>query len=418
MYEKAVKENIKVYEEYLVLSIVKSGTACAGIIALNIRSGEILSLSAEAVIMATGGYGRIYSKSTNAIINTGSGMAAAYRAGVPLKDLEFVQFHPPSLYGTNILMTEGARGEGGYLYNNKGERFVKELAPRDIVARSIQTEINEGRGFDNAYVLLDLRHLGKKKIIERLPGIRDICIHFAGLDPVKTPIPIQPGQHYSMGGIDANANGATLLPGLFAAGEAACVSVHGGNRLGGNSLLETIVFGKRSGHFAAEYVKQTKPAETAALLGAELERVKAHVARLVDSTGRENPVKVRNELKEIMTDNAGIFREQKKLAAGLNKVRELKERYRKIYLLNKGKKFNLDLVRNLELEGKLELAEVIVLGALNRQESRGSHFRTDYPSRDDGNWLKHTLAGYTESGPKMDYRAVTITRFKPEARTY
>ncbi|MBI5399029.1 FAD-dependent oxidoreductase [Candidatus Saganbacteria bacterium] len=426
MYEKSVKEEIKVYEEYLLLSIVKHDNACVGIVALNINNGEIIAMSADAVIIASGGYGRIYGNSTNALINTGSGMAAAYlSAGVPLKDLEFVQFHPTSLYGTNILITEGARGEGGYLFNNRHERFMKnyaakamELAPRDIVARSIQTEINEGRCYNNAYVLLDLRHLGRKKIMERLPGIRDICLHFAGLDPINKPIPIQPGQHYSMGGIDTNANGETSLAGLFAAGEAACVSVHGGNRLGGNSLLDTIVFGKLSGHFASGYVKAKKKNAADQALQAELAKVKAKVSRLENSAGKENPAKVRSELKTTMMEEAGVFRTKAKLEAGLAKIKELKERYKQIHLLSKIKKYNLDLVRNLELEGKLALAEVIVLGALKREESRGSHFRTDYPTRNDEHWLKHTLAHHTESGPRLDYKAVTITRFRPQARTY
>src|SRR3989338_3480962 len=419
MYERSVKEEIKVYEEYLLLSIVKNDSACVGLIALNIKNGKIAAMSADTVIMATGGYGRIYGNSTNAIINTGSGMAAVYMtAGVPLKDLEFVQFHPTTLYGTNILMTEGARGEGGYLYNNKGERFVKELAPRDIVARSIQTEINEGRGFENAYVHLDLRHLGRQKIIERLPGIRDICLHFLGLDPIDKPIPIQPGQHYSMGGVDTDPNGSTPLPGLYAAGECACVSVHGGNRLGGTSLLDTIVFGKRSGHFASDYVKSKKNSDTSSVLQAELEKVKAKVAKLENSTGKETAADIRNELKANMAEEAGVFRNKEKLTKGLAKVRKLKARYKQIHLMHKGKKFNLDLVRNLELEGKLELAVVIVLGALNREESRGSHFRTDFPGRNDEQWLKHTMASYTPDGPKLDYKPVTITKFKPQARTY
>src|SRR3989338_3149223 len=419
MYERSVKEEIKVYEEYLLLSIVKNDSACVGLIALNIKNGKIAAMSAGTVIMATGGYGRIYGNSTNAIINTGSGMAAVYMtAGVPLKDLEFVQFHPTSLYGTNILITEGARGEGGYLYNCKGERFVKELAPRDIVARSIQTEINEGRGYDNAYVLLDLRHLGKKKIIERLPGIRDICIHFAGIDPIDAPIPIQPGQHYSMGGIDTDAKGATSRPGLYAAGECACVSVHGGNRLCGNSLLDTIVFGKLSGRFASEYVKTKKKSGQGQALSLHLQEIKSKIHRLENSTGKEKPTDVRNQLKETLTENAGIFREKSKLQKGLAKVKELKERYKNIHIQNKNKKFNLDLVRNLELEGKLELAEVIVAGALNREESRGSHFRTDFPERNDEKWLKHTIASFVNGTVKIGYKPVTITQFKPQARTY
>jgi len=424
MYEKSVKEYIKVYEEYLLLSIINKSDSCAGIIVLNIKTGDLEEIAADAVIMATGGYGRIYGNSTNAIINTGSGMAAAYlTAGVPLKDMEFVQFHPTTLYGTNILMTEGARGEGGYLFNKAAERFMKnytpktmELAPRDIVARSIQTEINEGRGFENSYVHLDLRHLGKKKILERLPGIRDICLHFAGLDPIKKQIPIQPGQHYSMGGIDCNSKGETILPGLYAAGECACVSVHGANRLGGNSLLETIVFGKITGHFASAYVKQKS--KTDANMESDLKKTTDKISKLESSTGKENPAEIRRELKTIMMDHAGIFREKEKLSDGLAKVKKLKERYKNISIMNKAKKYNLDLVRNLELEGKLELGEIILKGALQREESRGSHYRTDFKERDDKNWLKHTLAFNGGDGPQLKYKDVTITKFKPGARTY
>jgi succinate dehydrogenase / fumarate reductase flavoprotein subunit len=443
MYEKSVRENIKVYEEYLLLSLVKNERACVGLIALNIKTGEILAFEADAVILATGGYGRIYGNSTNAIINTGSGMAAAYlTAGVPLKDLEFVQFHPTSLFGTNILMTEGARGEGGYLVNKNGERFMKnytpsvmELAPRDIVARSIQTEINEGRGYsaggarlpdgqgsasggENAYVYLDLRHLGKKKIMERLPGIRDICIYFAGIDPIKKPIPIQPGQHYSMGGIDTNANGETILPGLYAAGECACVSVHGANRLGGNSLLDTIVFGKLSGRAASNYVQTKAKKEAGGAISSALQKVKDKIRLLEESNGTENPAAIRAELKVTMMENAGVFRERAKLQKGQDSVKQLKERYGRIHPLNKNKKFNLDLVRNIELEGKLILAQIILEGALKREESRGSHFRTDFPTRNDAAWLKHTLAYPEADGPRLEYKPVTITRFEPQERKY
>lgn len=426
MYERSVHDGIKVYEEYLLLSVVKSDNSVCGIITLNIKTGEIESFSADSVIIATGGYGRIYGNSTNAIINTGSGMAFPYMtAGVPLKDLEFVQFHPTTLYGTNILMTEGARGEGGYLRNKNGDRFMKnytpnvmELAPRDIVARSIQTEINEGRGFDNAYVHLDLTHLGREKIMERLPGIQDICIHFAGLDPVEKPIPIQPGQHYSMGGIACNKDCETEVAGLYASGESACVSVHGGNRLGGNSLLDTIVFGKRAGHYAAIYLKSKPKKDSSAAIEAELKRIKTKVNALENSTGKENPSQIRSELKGMMVTNAGVFRDKAKLEAGVVKIKELKERYKTIHLQSKTKKFNLDLLRNLELEGKLVLAEVILKGALMREESRGSHFRTDFPTRDDAKFLKHTIAYHTEDGPRMEYKDVTITKFKPEARKY
>ncbi|MEK7375813.1 MAG: FAD-binding protein, partial [Candidatus Margulisiibacteriota bacterium] len=309
--------------------------------------------------------------------------------------------------------------------NNKGERFMKnyapskmELAPRDIVSRSIRTEIDEGRGFENEYVHLDLRHLGAKKIMERLPGIRDICIHFAGLDPIKKPIPIQPGQHYSMGGIDCNYNGETKLPGLYAAGECACVSVHGANRLGGNSLLETIVFGKRAGHFGSIYVKGNNNKKNSSAIASAEKKIKTNISALENSTGSELPAAIRNELKDTMIKNAGIFRHKDKLEKGLLKVRQLKERYKKIHLLGKTKRFNMDLVRTIELESKLELSEAIVNGALKREESRGSHFRTDFPKRNDEKFLKHTLAYFTGEGPRMEESAVNVNRFKPEERVY
>lgn len=425
MFEKCINEQIKFYEEYLVLSLIVENGICCGITTLNIRTGEVDAFLAMSVIFATGGYGRIYSASTNAIINTGSGMDAAYTAGIPLKDLEFVQFHPTSLYGTNILITEGARGEGGYLFNNKGERFMKkyapnkiELAPRDIVSRSIQIEISEGKGFDGAYVHLDLRHLGKQKILERLPGIRDICMHFAGLDPINKLIPIQPAQHYSMGGIDTNANGETKVTGFYAAGECACVSVHGANRLGGNSLLETIVFGKRAGHFSSLYVKEKGQKIRDLLAEFEIKKSINKIKKLEESRGNKFSAKIKMRLKETMTAYAGIFRDKTKLEKGMTIVKGLKEEYKNIFLMNKIKRYNLDLVQALELEGMINLSEVIIEGAILRRESRGSHFRSDFPIRDDANWLKHTMAYNTETGPRIEYLDVNIKDYKPEARTY
>ena len=426
MYEQAVKRGVKVYNEWVVVSLVIEDGVCRGVIAMNLVTGRLEAFQAEAVIFATGGYGRVYGNSTNAVINTGSGMAAAYHAGVGLKDMEFVQFHPTTLFGTNILITEGARGEGAYLVNNKGRRFMEdyapslmELAPRDIVSRSITTEINEGRGFENAYVHLDLRHLGAQKIMERLPGIRDIAIDFAGVDPIEKPIPVQPGAHYSMGGIDCNADCATEVKGFFAAGECSCVSVHGANRLGGNSLLETIVFGKRAGDAALQYLQQVSARKKG---GKAMEdayaRAEFRIKRLIEGTGDEDLSAVREEMKSVMFEDVGIFRQESRMKYAVEKIKELQERYRRGGIKYKGKKFNLDLLWNLELEGMLDVAEVIAKGALARQESRGSHSRIGFTERDDANWLKHTVAHYTPAGPEFSFKEVSITQWQPQARAY
>ena len=426
MYEQAVKRGVKIYNEWVVVSLVVEDGVCRGVIAMHLVTGRLEAFHAEAVIFGTGGYGRTYGNSTNAVINTGSGMAAAYHAGVGLKDMEFVQFHPTTLFGTNILITEGARGEGGYLLNNKGRRFMEdyapnlmELAPRDIVSRSIQTEINEGRGFEDAYVHLDLRHLGAQKIMERLPGIREITIDFAGVDPIKKPIPVQPGAHYSMGGIDCDADGATEVKGFFAAGECACMSVHGANRLGGNSLLDTIVFGKRAGDAALQYL-ETAPARRLGGKAVEdaFSRAEFRIKRLIEGSGDEDLSAVREEMKSVMFEDVGIFRQESQMTSAIGKVKELQERYLRGGVKYKGKKFNLDLLWNLELEGMLDVAEVIAKGALARQESRGSHSRTDFTERDDANWLKHTIAHHTPDGPQFGHKEVAITKWQPEARKY
>jgi len=426
LYEQLVRRQVKVYAEYFVVALAAEGDTCRGLVALNILSGELETFEADAIIFTTGGAGRIYARSSNAIINTGSGMAVAYQAGVPLKDMEFIQFHPTSLLDSNILMTEGARGEGGYLVNNKGERFMEryaakamELAPRDIVSRSIQTEIDQGRGFEGGYVHLDLRHLGREKILERLPGIRDIAMNFAGVDPILQPIPIQPAQHYTMGGIDCNADAETLLKGLLTAGECACVSVHGANRLGGNSLLDTVVFGQRAGKKAAQYVQNKHPRAAAEkALNEALAKAEKKINALAEGQTSEPTFQLRSELGETMTNNVGIFRDKGPMTEAVQKIKDLKRRYQGCRLTYKGKKFNLDLVRTLELEGCLQVAEVIAQGALARQESRGSHTRWDFPQRDDVNWLKHTLAYFTADGPQLKYKPVVITRWQPEARKY
>ncbi|HSB06890.1 MAG TPA: FAD-dependent oxidoreductase [Thermodesulfobacteriota bacterium] len=425
LYEQAVGLRIPVYEEWYAASLVVGDRRCVGILGLHLFEGKIAPIAAKAVVLATGGYGRIYLRSTNAVINTGSGCYLAYCAGVPLEDLEFVQFHPTSLYGTNILITEAARGEGGYLFNAKAERFMEryapklmELGPRDIVARGIQTEINEGRGFEGEYVHLDLRHLGKEKITDRLPGIRQIAIDFAGVDPVLHPIPIQPAQHYSMGGIATNVDGETPLPGLFAAGECACVSVHGANRLGGNSLLETIVFGARAGRKAAQWVAKQREDSNRLAFRVHLKGFESHLDEILEQKGKERCFQVRDELKSTMMSRVGIFRNESDLLMEREKVSELKERIRRVEVKQKSLAFNNELIQYLDLEGMLHVAGVIAEGALARRESRGSHFRLDFPNRDDEHWLRHTLAYKIAEGPRLEYKGVTITKYPPKERTY
>ncbi|MGB7574574.1 MAG: FAD-dependent oxidoreductase [Thermodesulfobacteriota bacterium] len=425
LYEQVICLQIPVYEEWYVLSLVVEDGRCAGVLALDFFEGRIVLIQAKAVILTTGGYGRIYLRSTNAVINTGSGCFLAYQAGVPLEDMEFVQFHPTSLYGTNILITEGARGEGGYLINANGERFMEryaphlmELGPRDIVARGTQMEIDQGRGFEGGYVHLDLRHLGREKIMDRLPGIRQIAMDFAGVDPIAEPIPIQPAQHYSMGGIPTNADAETQLPGVLAAGECACVSVHGANRLGGNSLLETLVFGERAGRKAAEQAGKEKKIPDRTIFQERLRVFQLGLEEIFGREGEEPSFLIRDEMKTLMTSQVGIFRGESALLAAREKIQELKKRFLKTGLKQKSLAFNSEFVQYWELEGMLHLAEATVEGAFARKESRGSHFRVDYPNRDDEHWLCHTLAFKTTEGVKLDYKGVTITSYPPKERTY
>lgn len=427
LWERSVKLNVPLYEDRIMVDLVVEGDAVRGVICLNMKTGELEQFMAEAVIIASGGSGQIYGRSTNALISTGSAQSTCYRRGVPLKDMEFVQFHPTSLFGTNILMTEGARGEGGYIVNNLGERFMSkyaakamELAPRDIVSRSIQTEINEGRGINGQdFVHLDLRHLGREKILERLPGIRDLAINFVDVDPIEKPVPIQPGQHYTMGGIDTDINGATKFKGLYAAGECGCVSVHGANRLGGNSLLDTVVFGKKSGQVAAEYVLGKKAAkEGEGAMGKCLRETRDRIDGMLSRKGTENHSDIRAEMKETMIKKVGIFRDKPLMEEALANVRALKARFANITVQNKGKGYNLDLIRALELEGMLDVAEAIAVGALKREESRGAHSRLDFKERDDVKFLQHTIATYSPKGPVITYSSVKVTKYKPEARRY
>jgi succinate dehydrogenase / fumarate reductase flavoprotein subunit len=429
LVEQAYKHEVKIYVEQFVAKLIVHEGVCQGVVSYDMTRGGFQAFTAKAVVIATGGAGRTYVNTTNSIISTGGGMTMAFEAGVPLKDMEFVQFHPTGLYTTQILMTEGARGEGGYLLNDKGERFmqkyapsVAELAPRDITSRSIQTEINEGRGINGqGYVYLDLRHLGAEKILERLPGIRDLAIHFEGVDPIEAPIPVVPSQHYWMGGIDTDVNGATVMPGLYAAGECACVSVHGANRLGGNSLLETIVFGRRAGAEVVRYLADLKDAHpNARAAEAATQQMEQKIEKLAAKTGTEDAYALRAEMTVAMKEHFGVFRDEPTMKVGLEKVLSVKERVKNIGLRWTGSVFNVDMIRTVEFEGMVDLALCVALGAIQRKESRGAHFRTDFNTRDDKNWLHHTLAHYQAdaAAPRLDTKPVTLGTFELQERKY
>ncbi len=376
--------------------------------------------------MATGGYARIYEFTTFSHTATGDGMTMAYRAGVPLKDMEFIQFHPTGLVPSGILITGGARGEGGYLVNARGERFMKryapekmELAPRDIVARAETTEIQEGRGLEGpygSYIALDLRHLGEEKINERLPLIRDVAVKLSGVDPVKEPIPIRPAAHYSMGGIHANMRTETAVSGFYAAGECSCLNVHGANRLGTNSTTGCLVFGAVAGEEAAKYATSNGFREV------PREKVLAEERRIFDGIlggeGDEKVPAIRDEMRRVMSEKVWIYRKGDELESALKELRELKERFQNVRVEDKSRTFNTGLVAALQLDFTLDLAETTIAGALARTESRGAHSRPDYPKRDDENWLRHTLAYHTREGPKLEYIPVTITKWPPTKRAY
>lgn len=424
LYEQAVDRDISMYEEFFVTSLVKDHGRCIGVTALEIMSGKIHGIVTKAVLMATGGFGRIFSRSSNALINTGDGQALALAVGVPLKDMEFVQFHPTTLYGTNILMSEGARGEGGVLLNSEGKRFMKkyapnslDLAPRDVVARSIETEITEGRGFKEGYVQLDLTHLGSDRINEKLPGIKQIAIDFAGVNPINEPIPVQPGQHYSMGGIDVDIEGSTVLPGLYAAGECACISVHGANRLGGNSLLETVVFGRLVANKVIDDIQNFSEPDTK-IVKSSVNAVESKIIDILTENKKNNPFDVKNKMTELMFNKFGIFRNYDTMIEGLEDIKDLQEQFRESSFENTGRKMNQALVQYLEIGGMLKLAEVVAVGAIKRNESRGSHTRTDHPKRDDENFLKHTLVTSKDGKLHIEYKPVNLGKYKPKERVY
>ena len=429
LYEQCVHKSVQFFDEYFLIDLIKVDKQITGIVALNMGTGELVIFRSGYVVLATGGFGRIYKRSTNAIINTGDGVAAAFRVGIPMQDCEFVQFHPTTLYGTNILITEGARGEGGLLYNNNGERFMedvapkaKELAPRDIVARAIDTEVKEGRGYEDAYVHLDLTHLGADRIKERLPGIREISIQFAGVDPIEEPIPVQPGQHYSMGGIGTKYNGdfgETELLGLYAIGETACISVHGANRLGGNSLLETAVFGRYIGRLLLEkglpnlpIISDIEQAEKDAFNDIE------NLLKKWDSNSGKKPVEIRDAMGSILDSKVGVFRTEEELKEAYEQLCELQKEFENVYFPTKDKRFNFGLVRTFELRNMLDIAKVTAYAALWRKESRGAHSRIDFPDRNDEEFLVHSMITRTEEGLELETKPVKLGIFEVVERVY
>jgi succinate dehydrogenase / fumarate reductase flavoprotein subunit len=431
LWEKCLQQGVVFHDEFQMMSLIVKDGQCCGLIAYELATGKLHTFHSKAVLLATGGAGKIYKTTSNAFASTGDGLAIAYYAGAFLEDMEFVQFHPTGIYKLGILISEAARGEGGVLRNKDGERFmeryapvIKDLAPRDMVSRCMLEEIRNGKGIEGKdYLHLDLVLLGKEVLETKLSEITGFARTYAGVDPVQEPIPVHPTCHYMMGGVATSADGNVIIdnegtpfPGLYAAGECACVSVHGSNRLGCNSLLDLLVFGRRAGkkiNMAISTIKWAKLRPNAEKETAD------RIDALMENEGKERSSHIRSELQEVMMDKVSVFRNGRELQEALGKVRELRRRYGHIFLQDKGNCFNRDLLDVLELGYMLDVAEVITLGALKRKESRGAHYREDYPDRDDEKWLVHTLCRFSESdGPQISYKPVTITRFQPKERTY
>jgi succinate dehydrogenase / fumarate reductase flavoprotein subunit len=451
LYQQCLKNEVKFYDEFQVLDLLLTDGKVAGAVAVELATGELHTFHAKTVIIATGGHGRVWEITSNAYAYTGDGTAIVFRRGIPLEDMEFFQFHPTGIYKLGILITEGVRGEGGVLTNGKGERFmtkyaptVKDLASRDVISRAIYLEIREGRGVNGSnYLYLDVRpevvnkyaaedgrtnpdgspyKVTGEQILSKLPDIVDFCRVYLGVDPVTQPMPIQPTAHYTMGGIPTNKYGEVVIdeknsvfPGLYAAGEVACVSVHGANRLGTNSLLDLVVFGKHAGLRAAEFARGADyvplPADPTAFAREQFEGLR-------NGSGKENVFDIGNEMKKVMFDDVGVFRTEEGMKNALAKVAELKERFKQVRVADTGKIFNTELLNAWEMNNLLDMAEVTTASALNRKESRGGHAREDYPERDDKKWLKHTLIWQKDGKFKIGYKPVVITRFEPKKRVY
>ncbi len=451
LYQQCLKNRVNFFDEFHVVDLILSNGAAAGVVALQLSTGELHTFHAKSVIFATGGHGRIWEITSNAYAYTGDGVAITLRRGIPAQDMEFFQFHPTGIYKLGILITEGVRGEGGVLINNDGERFmpryapnVKDLASRDVISRAMYLEMREGRGINNQrYLLLDVRpetvnkyaaldgrksldgspyRVTAEEILGKLPDIIDFCRTYLGVDPIAQPMPVQPTAHYAMGGIPTNKYGEvvidednTVLPGLYAAGEAACVSVHGANRLGTNSLLDLIVFGKYAGLRAAEYASQ---ATFQPLPADATDFIRTQFDALLNNIGSEKATDLANEMKSIMMDHVSVFRTESGMQEALEKVRQLQERFKQVRVGDRGKIFNTDLLNTWELGNLLDLAEVTTVSALARQESRGAHARDDFPKRDDASWMKHTLAWLGEGGVELRYKPVVKTQYEPKERVY
>ena len=474
MYEQVVKRGITVYDEWHVMDLVvtdepnPADRTCHGVVAYDIQRGEVSGFEArQGVILATGGMGQVFDHTTNAVANTGDGVAMAYRAGVPMEDMEFIQFHPTTLPSTGVLISEGVRGEGGILYNSEGERFMfehgyanndGELASRDVVSRAELTEVNEGRGIEDEYVHLDMRHLGEERILDRLENILHLAEDFEGADGLTEPMPVKPGQHYAMGGIETNEHGETVVDGLYAAGECACASVHGANRLGGNALPELIVFGKRAGYHAAgkemgeaeiptgktgewepaDYEFEISVGEVGgrgpaaadggavatdaeALLRTAVERARDRVETLLSRTGR-NHAEIRSTVQETMTANVNVFREEDRLEETLSDLREAREAYQEVAVSDPSRTFNTDLIHTMETRNILDIAEALTMGALARREFRGAHWRKEHQERKDESWLKHTLVSWNGGEPELWYKPAILEgeskTYEPKVRSY
>jgi len=429
LYGEALRRGTKEYPEFQLVDLITDNGRVTGLVAYELATGELHIFHSKAIVLATGGFGKVYQVTSNCHANTGEGVYQAYQAGIPLEDMEFVQFHPTGIYGLGVLISEAARGEGGFLRNGIGRRFmeeyapkIKDLAPRDVVSRAIMTEVREGRGIHGKdFVNLDLTHLGKEKLAEKLSEISSFARIYLGIDPSLEPIPVSPTCHYMMGGIPTNSEGQVLgaqgepVPGLYAAGECACVSVHGANRLGCNSLVDLVVFGRRAGRKVLEELPQTDWID---LKGHPEEKVRAGIEALKARRAGAKAFAIRNAMQRLMTYHCSVFRNETDLEEALRQLRDLRTQYQEVVIDYTGKAFNTDLLEALELGSLLGIAEVILVSAIARKESRGAHYREDFPERDDAHWLQHTLVQKGREGPSVFHKPVTITRFQPKARTY